>query len=100
MQSRHSGMASGRTRERHASQAKPPQRPQIQDAVCPTCREPGRPVVLSRIDEGSPLVGRTLAEVGVPPFDVVRVDEEAGEARFFLLAGDRDGLASGWGLDR
>ncbi|APW61096.1 HesA/MoeB/ThiF family protein [Paludisphaera borealis] len=69
------------------------------DAVCPKCREAGRPVVVSRIDEGTPLAGRTLAEVGVPPFDVVRVDEEDGDARFFLLAGDRDGLASGWGLD-
>jgi adenylyltransferase/sulfurtransferase len=69
------------------------------DAVCPTCREPGRPVVVSRIDEGSPLADRTLAEVGIPPFDVARVNDEAGEARFYLLAGDRDGLASGWGLD-
>ena len=69
------------------------------DAECPHCREAGRPLVVSRIDEGTPLAGRTLAEVGVPPFDVVRVDDENGDARFFLLAGDRDGLASGWGLD-
>ena len=69
------------------------------EAECPTCREAGRPLVVSRIDEGTPLADRSLAEVGVPPFDVVRVDEENGDARFFLLAGDRDGLASGWGLD-
>jgi len=70
------------------------------DAVCPSCREPGRPVVASQIEEGTPLAGRTLAEVGVPPFDVLRIDVEGGEARFVLLAGDRDGLATGWGLDR
>jgi adenylyltransferase/sulfurtransferase len=70
------------------------------DAACPSCKEPGRPVVASHIDEGTALAGRTLADVGVPPFDVVRVDDEGGEARFFLLAGDRDGLATGWGLDR
>jgi adenylyltransferase/sulfurtransferase len=69
------------------------------EAECPHCREAGRPLVASRIDEGTPLAGRSLAEVGVPPFDVVRIDEEGGGPSFFLLAGDRDGLATGWGLD-
>ncbi len=69
------------------------------EAECPVCREPGRPLIVSRIDEGAPLAGRSLAAVGLPPFDVARVEEEGGESRFFLLAGDRDGLASGWGLD-
>ncbi|MDG3006775.1 ThiF family adenylyltransferase [Paludisphaera mucosa] len=65
------------------------------EAECPTCREPGRPILLSAIAEDSPLAARTLAEVGIPPYDVVRVDG-GGSSRFFLLAGDRDGLASGW----
>ncbi|WP_165073417.1 ThiF family adenylyltransferase [Paludisphaera rhizosphaerae] len=66
------------------------------EAECPDCRQPGRPVVVSAIGEDSPLASRTLAQVGVPRFDVVRVDG-GGSSRFFLLAGDRDGLGSGWG---
>ncbi|WP_165252871.1 HesA/MoeB/ThiF family protein [Paludisphaera soli] len=66
------------------------------EALCPDCREEGRPVVLSAIAEDSPLAGRTLAEVGIPPFDVVRVDG-GGESRFFLLEADREGLAAGGG---
>ncbi|WP_337175269.1 ThiF family adenylyltransferase [Paludisphaera sp.] len=65
------------------------------EADCRECREPARPIVQSAIEEGSALASRTLAEVGVPPFDVVRVDG-GGESGFFLLAGDRDGLDSAW----
>lgn len=68
------------------------------EAVCPECREDARPVVLSAIAEGSPLASRTLAELGIPPFDVVRVDGD-GESLFFLLDGDRDRLATGGGGD-
>lgn len=69
------------------------------EATCPTCREPGRPELLSAIEPGSPLAGRTLAEVGVPAYDIVRVEAPSG-VRFYLLAGDRPGLATGWGLSR
>ncbi len=64
------------------------------EAVCPNCREPARPEILSAVEEGSPLAGRVLAEVGVPPYDIVRVDggEQSG---FFLLAGDRESVRSG-----
>jgi molybdopterin-synthase adenylyltransferase len=58
------------------------------EATCPTCREMGRPELISAVDEDSPLVGRTLMEVGVPAYDIVRVDGASG-SRFFLLAGDR-----------
>ena len=58
------------------------------EAACPTCRAPARPEMLSDIDEGSPLASRTMAEVGVPPYDIVRVDGEA-ESAFFLLEADR-----------
>jgi adenylyltransferase/sulfurtransferase len=58
------------------------------EAVCPNCREPGRPELVSTVEEGSPLAGRTLAAVGVPAYDIVRVDGSSG-SRFFLLAGDR-----------
>jgi adenylyltransferase/sulfurtransferase len=65
------------------------------EADCRECREPARPIVVSAIEEGSPLRSKSLREVGVPPFDVVRVDG-GGSSRFFLLAGDRDGLDSAW----
>ncbi len=78
-------------------------RPRMQvrqgEATCPTCREPGRPELVSAVEEGSPLADRTLAAVGVPAYDIVRVDGSSG-SRFFLLAGDRGGRFGGWGLSR
>jgi hypothetical protein len=59
------------------------------EAVCPQCREPARPEILSAIADDSPLAARSLAEVGIPSYDIVRVDGEA-ESEFFLLAADRD----------
>ncbi len=59
------------------------------EAVCPECAEPALPIVHSAIEEGSALASRALGEVGIPPWDVVRVDG-GGESRFFLLADDRD----------
>jgi len=66
------------------------------EAACAGCGRDGRPILASAIVEGSPLAGRTLAEVGVPAFDVVRVDG-GGESRFFLLDGDRESAVSGRG---
>ena len=70
----------------------------LADSACPSCGEPARPEIIDRVAEDSPAAGRPLADLGVPAYDVVRVE---GESRtgFFLLAGDRDGWASGWGLD-
>lgn len=59
------------------------------EAMCPTCHEVGRPELCSAVAEDSSLVGRTLKEVGVPAYDMVRV-EGASETFFFLLAGDRE----------
>ena len=61
----------------------------MKDATCPECREPARPEVVSAVEEASWLEGRTLAEVGVPSYDILRVDG-AEESGFFLLAADRD----------
>jgi adenylyltransferase/sulfurtransferase len=60
----------------------------ISEAVCPNCHEPGHPEILSAIEEGSPLSSLSLAKVGIPPYDIVRVDG-AEASGFFLLAGDR-----------
>lgn len=78
---------------------RPKSRVSQSEALCPTCGQPARPTIVDRVAEDSPLAGRSLADLGVPPYDIVRV--EGGSATgFFLLAGDRDGIASGWGLDR
>ncbi len=42
-------------------------------ALCPTCRELRQPVVAGSISESDPFLERTLADFGVPPFDIVAV---------------------------
>ena len=59
------------------------------EAFCPTCQVEAPPTTAHEITEGSPLLSRTLAEVGIPPYDIVRIDG-AGDSRFLLLANDRD----------
>jgi adenylyltransferase/sulfurtransferase len=68
-------------------------------AVCPNCHETARPEFESAVEETSPLAKRSLAAVGVPAYDIVRVDGRSSSG-FFLLAGDRAGRAGGWGLSR
>ncbi|WP_406696561.1 ThiF family adenylyltransferase [Singulisphaera sp. Ch08] len=61
------------------------------ESICPTCNEPAQPEIVSALAEDSPLVALSLARVGIPPYDIVRVDG-VDESRFFLLAGDRGWL--------
>jgi adenylyltransferase/sulfurtransferase len=63
------------------------------DATCPICQESGRPEIVSAVEEDSPLAARSLAELGIPPYDIVRIDG-AETSGFFLLAGDR-GISPG-----
>ena len=66
------------------------------EAICPNCNEPGRPEFVSAIDEDSPLAAEPLSRVGIPPYDIVRVDG-AAESGFFLLAADRGLVQPGLG---
>lgn len=61
----------------------------VAEAVCPSCREAARPEFASAVRESSPMADQVLGRVGIPPYDIVRVDGPAGSG-FFLLAGDRD----------
>jgi adenylyltransferase/sulfurtransferase len=60
----------------------------MSEAICPRCQEPGRPEIINAIEQGSELARRSLAKVGIPPYDIVRVDG-AESSGFFLLASDR-----------
>ncbi|CAN5675360.1 hypothetical protein BH23PLA1_BH23PLA1_06680 [soil metagenome] len=61
------------------------------EAVDPETGQAGRPETVCEIPEDSPLIGRTLADLGIPPYDIMRVDGSEGTG-FFLLASDRAGV--------
>jgi adenylyltransferase/sulfurtransferase len=69
------------------------------EAVCPNCREPGRPEFVSFVDDGSPLADLPLSRVGIPAYDIVRVDGSV-DSGFFLLASDRGDRNPGEGSSR
>lgn len=56
-------------------------------AVCPKCSQPMTPKMISRIEVGE-MADLKLADVGIPAYDIVKVD--AGEqVNFVMLAGDK-----------
>lgn len=61
------------------------------EAVCPQCREPGRPEMCCMVAEDAPEASRSLADLGIPAYDIVRVDGATASA-FFLLDADRERL--------
>ena len=67
---------------------RPQQSVAMQEASC-ACGETARPVLRHVVESHDALAKLTLAQLGVPPFDVVRVRGE-GEEKFFLLSADRE----------
>jgi adenylyltransferase/sulfurtransferase len=63
------------------------------DAVC-GCGKAMKPAMTHAAERGGPLAGRALREVGVPPYDVVKV-ETATSGLYARLAKDR-GAALAW----
>jgi adenylyltransferase/sulfurtransferase len=57
-------------------------------ARCPRCAEEREPVLLNRIDAGSPLADRPLARLGVAPLDVLQASWSDEGARWYELTGD------------
>jgi len=78
---------------------RPRVRVKASEATCPNCREPARPEFASAVEEDSPLAALALSRVGIPPYDIVRVDGTA-DSGFFLLAADRGESQTGWGTGR
>ncbi len=68
------------------------------EAVCPNCQAPALPIMLNSIDSDSPLAERPLASLGIPAYDMVRVDGTSNSA-VFLLQADRE-RALGLSQDR
>ncbi len=63
----------------------------MSEAICPRCEQPGHPEVVSSIEEDSPYAERPLSLLGIPPYDIIRIDGE-DRSGFFLLAADRKEL--------
>jgi proteasome lid subunit RPN8/RPN11 len=57
--------------------------------VCEKCGQLARPELEHSIDAGSQLAGHTLRQLGIPPYDIVRIASGEQE-QVFLLAGDRE----------
>ena len=84
--------------DRQAEVYRPRTKVGMSEAICPNCHQPGRPIIVNAIEADSALADLSLAKVGIPPYDIVRVDGPEGSG-FFLLAGDRGEAASWNGKD-
>ena len=69
------------------------------EAICPKCLKPAGPSSSARSTKIRPWLAEPLSRVGIPPYDIVRVDG-AAESGFFLLAADRGDGKTGWGSGR
>ncbi|WP_235905308.1 HesA/MoeB/ThiF family protein [Tautonia marina] len=76
---------------------KPRSKVSVAEAIDPESGETGRPELISMVEEGTPLAERSLADLGVPPYDVVRVEGLDG-AVFILLEADRAGVMNASGI--
>lgn len=64
-----------------------------QRGICPQCEQPRRPQRTHEVTGDSELVDRTLAQLGIPPYDLVRVVRE-DQWHVIALAGDRSDIWS------
>jgi adenylyltransferase/sulfurtransferase len=61
----------------------------MKEAECPKCHATCRPKMIHQVRRFGEYADRTLADLGIPPFDVVKISvEESYGPRFFLLSGD------------
>ena len=68
---------------------KPIQLVGMSQAKCPECKQPARPNTEHVVHQGSDLANEKLADLGVPPYDIVRVGDNQQE-QVFLLSADRE----------
>lgn len=67
---------------------KPQQLVAMQHAICPKCGQTSKPSLEHSIGSESELADETLATLGIPPYDIVRVETSDGE-KLVLLANDQ-----------
>lgn len=78
-----------RTCEKETPIGKPTCLVDAKQGVCAECSQPMTPQTINSIEADSEHLDKTLSEVGIPAYDIVKVD--AGETRTaVLLGGDRD----------
>ncbi len=65
----------------------------MSQGVCPECSEMARPKIVHCVDSESDLAQQRLSDLGVAPYDIVRIEAQDGE-KTFLLGGDRDAVMS------
>jgi len=61
----------------------------MDQAICPECKQTSKPDLEHSVDSGSDLAQYRLSELGIPPFDIVRVETSQGE-QVYLLDADRE----------
>lgn len=80
---------------RSCSLSRPVLRPRLEvtldEATCESCGQTMEPKLKSWVAADDPLANETLARLGVPPFDIVRVETPDSE-HFCLLAEDRSAV--------
>ncbi len=68
---------------------RPLQEVSMQQAVCPECKQTCKPDLQHGVTTASDLASYRLCELGIPPYDIVRVESSDGE-QVYLLESDRD----------
>ncbi|MFV1964726.1 MAG: ThiF family adenylyltransferase [Pirellulaceae bacterium] len=66
----------------------------MDEALCKGCGQLAKPIFIHRIEEDSAFGSERLSDVGIPPYDILRVDTPKGESTF-LLAEDRESAMGG-----
>lgn len=66
----------------------------LAEAECPECGETMKPKMVHMIEPNTEFAERSLYELGVPEYDIVKL-ETTGETLFVLLDGDRGAIMSG-----
>jgi adenylyltransferase/sulfurtransferase len=65
----------------------------MRQGVCPECNEMARPKIVHWVESGSDLARQKLGDLGIAPYDIVRV-AACDREQTFLLGGDRDAVMS------
>jgi hypothetical protein len=61
----------------------------VDDAACPQCGTTMNPAIVSQVDRGGPLEDRRLIDLGIPYYDIVKV-ETMDSGLYAKLSADRD----------